>query len=90
MTGKKVSKLICRSIHNQRGGISTDVVKLQLLTSIMIHPVLNVSQIVQYKEQVEGQKKEKGKLIELEGVEEEEIKKIINKRKIQKVDKYLV
>jgi len=35
-----------------------------------IHPVVNVSQIVQYKEQVEGQKVEEVKLVEVEGVEE--------------------
>jgi len=35
-----------------------------------IHLVVNISWIVQYKEQVEGQKKEEGKLIEIEGVEE--------------------
>jgi len=39
---------------------------------------------------VEGQKKEEGKLIEIEGVEEWEIKKILNKRKIRGVNKYLV
>ena len=55
-----------------------------------IHPVVNVSWIVQYKEQVEGQKKEKGKPIEVEGVEEWEVERILNKRKIRGVDKYLV
>jgi len=35
-----------------------------------IHPVVNVSQIVQYKEQVKRQKKEEGKPIEIEEVEE--------------------
>jgi len=56
--------------------ISTNAVKLRLLTSMRIHPVVNVSQIVRYREQVEGQKKEEGKLIEIEGVEEWEIEKI--------------
>jgi len=55
-----------------------------------IHPVVNISQIIQYKKQVEGQKREEGKLIEVEGVKEWEIKKILNKRKIRGVDKYLV
>jgi len=55
-----------------------------------IHPVVNISQIVRYKEQVERQKKEGGKPIEIEGVKEWEIKKILNKRKIRGVDKYLV
>jgi len=39
---------------------------------------------------VEGQKKEEGKPIEIEEVEEWEIEKILNKRKIRGVDKYLV
>jgi len=39
---------------------------------------------------VEGQKREKAKPIEVEGVEEWEVEKILNKRKIREVDKYLV
>jgi len=70
--------------------VSTNVVKLQLPTSMRIHLVVNVSQIVRYKKQVEGQKKEEGKPIEIEGVKEWEIEKILNKRKIREVDKYLV
>jgi len=50
--------------------ISTNVVKLRLPTSMRIHLIVNVSRIVRYKEQVEGQKKEEGKPIEIEGVEE--------------------
>jgi len=70
--------------------VSTNVVKLQLPTSMKIHPVVNISWIVQYKEQVEEQKKEEEKPIEIEEFEEWEIKKILNKRKIRGVDKYLV
>ena len=50
--------------------VSTNMVKLQLPTSMRIHPVVNVSWIVRYKEQVERQKKEEGKPIDIEGVEE--------------------
>ena len=50
--------------------VSSNVVKLRLLSSMRIYPVVNVSWIVRYKEQVKGQKKEKGKLVEVEGVEE--------------------
>ena len=70
--------------------VSTNTVKLWLPISMRIHPVVNVSQIVQYKEQVEGQEKEKEKPIETKGVEEWEIEKILIKRKIRGVDKYLV
>ena len=55
-----------------------------------IHPVVNVSRIVRYKEQIKGQKKEEGKLVEVEGVEEWEVEKILNKKKIREVEKYLV
>jgi len=70
--------------------VSTNAVKLQLPSSMRIHPVVNVSQIVRYKEQVKGQKKEKGKPIEVEGVEEWEVEKILNKKKVRGVEKYLV
>ena len=70
--------------------VSSNVVKLRLPSSMRIHPVVNVSQIVQYKEQVEGQKKEEEKLVEVEGVEEWEVEKILNKKKIRGVEKYLV
>ena len=52
--------------------------------------MVNVSRIVRYKEQVEGQKKEEGRPIEVEGVEEWEVEKILNKKKIRGVEKYLV
>ena len=39
---------------------------------------------------MEGQKKEEGKPIEIERVKEWKIKRILNKRKIRGVDKYLV
>jgi len=48
--------------------VSSNVVKLRLPSSMRIHLVINVSQIVRYKEQVKGQKKEEGKPVEVEGV----------------------
>ena len=50
--------------------VSSNVVKLWLPISMRIHPVVNISQIVQYKKQVRGQKKEEEKPIEVEGTEE--------------------
>ena len=55
-----------------------------------IHLVINVSWIVRYREQVKGQKKEKGKPVEIEGVKEWEVEKILNKKKIRGIEKYLV
>jgi len=55
-----------------------------------IHPVMNISQIVQYKKQVEGQKKEEGKPIKVEEVKKWEVEKILNKRKIRGTKRYLL
>jgi len=70
--------------------VSSNAVKLQLPSSMRIHLVVNISQIVRYKEQVKRQKKEKGKPVEVEGVEEWEVEKILNKKKIRGVEKYLI
>jgi len=55
-----------------------------------IHLIVNISQVVYYKEQVGRQKVENMKPVEVEGVEEWEVEKILNKRKVREVMKYLV
>jgi len=70
--------------------VLSNAMKLQLPSSIRIHLVVNVSRIIWYKEQVKGQKKEEEKLVEVERVEKWEVEKILNKKKIRGVEKYLV
>ena len=70
--------------------VSSNMVKLRLPSSMKIHLVVNISRIVKYKEQVKEQKKEEGKLVEVEGVEEWEVEKILNKKKMKGVEKYLI
>jgi len=70
--------------------ILANAVELDLLSTIKIHPVVNVSRIRKYTSQVDGQRKEKLKLVIIEGEEEWEVGKILNKRKVQGKDKYLV
>jgi len=70
--------------------VSTNVVKLRLPTLMGIHPVVNISWIVWYNKQVKGQKKEEQKPVKVEGVKEWEVERILNKRKIRRVKKYLV
>ena len=70
--------------------VLSNVVKLQLPSLMRIYLVVNVSQIVRYKEQVKGQKKEEGKLVEVERVKEWEVEKILNKKKMRGVEKYLI
>jgi len=52
---------------------------LELPRTIKIHPVVNVSRVRLYKPQVEGQKKTPPKLVIIEGEEEFEVEKILNK-----------
>ena len=68
--------------------VSTNAVRLP--TSIRIHQVVNVSQIVQYKDQVERQRKEEVKPIEIERVKEWEVERILNKKQVRGVMKYSV
>jgi len=70
--------------------VLSNAVKLCLPSSMRIHLVVNVSQIVRYKEQVKGQKKEEGKPVEVEGVEEWEVEKILNKKRVRGMEKYLI
>jgi len=62
--------------------VSRNVVKLRLPVSMRIHLVVVMSRVVRYRELEKGQKVEEPKLVEVEGVEEWEVKKILNKRKI--------
>ena len=60
--------------------ISSNAVELELPSTIKIHPVVNISRIHRYVGQVEGQKKEQPVLVIIEGKEEWEIERILNKR----------
>ena len=58
--------------------ISSNVVELELLTTVKIHPVVNISRIKQYIEQVDGQRKEAPQPVIIEGKEEWEVEWILN------------
>jgi len=70
--------------------VSKNIVKLRLPTSIRIYLVVNMSRVVRYGEPGKEQRVEKLELVEVDGVEEWEVEKILNKRKIWEVEKYLV
>jgi len=53
---------------------------------VKIHPVVNVSRVHRYKDQVKGQKKKQLALVIIEGEEEYEVEKILNKRKFRGKD----
>ena len=66
------------------------MIKLQLLTLMRIHLIVNISQVIRYRKQVESKKVKEVKMVEIDGFEEWEIEKILNKRKIRGFIKYLV
>jgi len=70
--------------------ISSNAIELKLPRTIKIHPVVNVSRVRLYKPQVEGQKKTPPKLVIIEGEEEFEVEKILNKRVVRGKEKFLV
>jgi len=70
--------------------ISTNAVELELPRTIRIHPVVNVSRVRKYKEQVRGQRKQPTPPVIIEGEEEYEGEKVINKRKKYGRWEYLV
>jgi len=68
--------------------ISENVVELELLVSLRIYLVVNVTML--YQEQVEGQKKILPPLVETEGEKEYEVEKILNRQDVRVKLKYLV
>jgi len=92
MVGRRTEKLTERFIgpYKVQKIVSSNTVKLELPSTVKIHPVVNVSRIQRYVGQVEGQRKEQPALVIIEGEEEWEVEKILNKQKIRGKDKYLV
>jgi len=70
--------------------VSSNAVELELPSTVKIHPVVNVSRIRKYVGQVEGQKKEQLAPVIIEGEEEWEVERILNKRRVRGKNKYLV
>ena len=67
-----VKKLIERYIGSYiiEEVVLKNIVKLKLLVFMKIHPVVNISRIIRYKEPVKGQRIEKPKLVKVNIVEE--------------------
>jgi len=92
MEGKRTEKLTERFIgpYKIKRVILTNAVELELPKTVKIHPVVNVSKIRRYREQVQGQKKQLALPVIIEGEEEYEVKKVMNKRKKYGRWEYLV
>jgi len=92
MAGRRTEKLTEKFVgpYKVKKIISANAVELELPSTIRIHLVVNVSRIHKYIGQVERQKKEQPALVIIEGEEEWEVERILNKQQIRGKDKYLV
>ena len=69
MIGRRIEKLMERFVgpYKVKKIVLANTVELELSSTIKIHPVVNVSRICRYIEQVEGQRKEQLTLVIIEG-----------------------
>jgi len=81
---RSVKKLIERytGLYEIEEIVSKNALKLKLPASMRIYLMVNISRIVRYREPVKGQRVEKLKPVEVEEVEECEVERILNKRKV--------
>ena len=91
MVGRRTEKLTERFVgpYRVKKIVSSNAIELELPSTVKIHLVVNVSRVRKYVGQVEGQKKEPLPVI-IEGEEEWEVERILNKRRIRGKDKFLV
>jgi len=92
MVRRRTEKLMERfvDLYKIKKIISSNAVELELPSTIKIYLVVNVSRICRYVGQVEGQRKEQPAPVIIKGEEEWEVERILNKRRVQGKDKYLV
>jgi len=92
MVGRRTEKLTERFVgpYKVQKIVSSNVVKLELPSTVKIHLVVNVSRIQHYVGQVEGQRKEQPAPVIIKGEKEWEVERILNKQKIREKDKYLM
>jgi len=92
MIGRRTNKLMERFVgpYRVKGIISSNAIELELPSSVRIHPVVNVSRIRRYRDQVRGQKVTPPPPVEIQGEMEYEVEKILSKRKRYKKVEYLV
>ena len=90
--GRQSEKLIKQFVgpYKVKRIILTNTIKPELPSSIKIYPVVNISRVQKYRNQIEGQKKKQPLPVIIEGEEKYKVVKILNKRKFKERDRYLV
>ena len=92
MVRRRTEKLTKRFIrpYKIKKIISLNAVELELSSTIKVYPVVNISRIQWYIEQVEGQRKEQPAPVIIKEKEKQEIERILSKQRVREKDKYLV
>ena len=84
LTEKFIGPYVVRKI------MSENVVELELLASLRVHPVVNVRRLVKYREQVKGQKKIPLPSVKVAGEKKYEVKEILDRQERRGKMRYLV
>ena len=81
IVGRRTNKLTERYVgsYKIKEIVSSNIVKLELPSTVKIHPVVNISRIRKYVGQIEEQKKEQPAPVIIKGEEEWEVERILNK-----------
>jgi len=92
MIGRRMDKLIKRFVgpYRVRGIILSNAIELDLLSNIRMHPIVNISRICRYRNQVKGQKVTLPPPVIIEGEMEYKVERILSKRKRYSKVEYLV
>jgi len=82
MVGRRMEKLTERFVgpYKMKKIVSSNTVELELPSIVKIHLVVNISKICRYVGQVEGQRKKQPAPVIIEGEEEWEVERILNKQ----------
>ena len=92
MVGRRTDKLTERFVgpYRVKGIISSNMIELDLPSNVRIHPIVNISRIRRYKDQVRGQKAMPPLPVVIEGEIEYEVERILSKQKRYRKVEYLV
>jgi len=81
MVSRRMEKLMENFVgpYKIKKVISSNIVELELFSTVKIHLVVNVSRVQKYVGQVEEQRKKQPALVVIKGEEKWEVEKILNK-----------
>jgi len=90
--GRRTEKLTEQFVgpYRVKRVMSTNAIELEIPPTIKIHPVVNISRVQLYKPQKEGQRVVPLQPVVIDGEEKYKVEKILNKRKVQGKDRFLV